>query len=199
MSEVNRVPYNNNIFSFNGKIGRLSYILQNFIINSLGFKYIYYPAIVETYSSFLKYPESHQILSQLSMNPMYASFFESLAGSPRATTTDIVIKYLFLIPLRLIDIKRIRDIVDEKLSMAKTIFYAIFLSLPLVDLVATIFLSIIRPNKFAKNEFDRVVKDSDLKEAKAESDLIMFKRMFDDGKISKAEYLKALENHKRKN
>jgi uncharacterized membrane protein YhaH (DUF805 family) len=198
MSVENRVPYNNNIFSFNGKIGRLSYITQNFIINILGFKYIYYPAIVEAYTTFLTYPESHQILRTLSTNPMYASFFESLAASPKATTVDIVIKYLFLIPLRLIDIKRIRDIVDEKLSAAKTIFYAVFLSLPLVDLVATIFLSIIKPNKYAKNEFDRVVKDSDLKEAKAENDLAMYKRMFDDGKISKAEYLKALEEQKKK-
>jgi uncharacterized membrane protein YhaH (DUF805 family) len=196
MSIGNRVQYNNNIFSFNGKIGRLSYILQNFIINIIGFKYIYYPAIVESYSTFLTYPESSQILRTLSMNPMYASLFESLAAAPKVTTAAIIIKYLFLIPLRLIDIKRIRDIVDDKLSMGKTLFYAIFLSLPMVDLLATVVLSIVKPNRFAKNEFDRVVKDSDLKEAKKENELIMYKRLFDDGKISRAEYQKILDKHK---
>lgn len=191
---MDNVEYNNNIFSFKGKIGRVSYIIQNMIIHTIGFKYIYYPVIVESYRAYLLQPESAEILRMLSTFPIYASIFETLASTPPISTSDIVIKYLFFIPLRLIDIKRIRDIVDSPLSAMKTFFYVIFLSLPFVDLIATIFLSVIPPKK-PTHDLNPLSAEKDLVEAKVENEMNMYKKLFEEGKISQAEYLKAVEEH----
>ena len=192
---MDRVEYNNNIFSFTGKIGRLSYIIQNMIIQTIGFKYIYYPIIVDTYRSYLLQPESADVLRMLSTVPMYASMFETLASTPPASTADIVIKYLFFIPLRLVDIKRIRDIVDSPLSAMKTFLYVIILSLPFVDLISTIFLSVIPPKHSDPGNLDPKAAQRDVIEAKVENEMIMYKKLFEEGKISQAEYLSALEKH----
>ena len=150
---MSKPEYNNNIFSFNGRIGRVSYIIQNCVINTLAFRFIYYPAIVRAFHVARQNPESLEIMRMLSDNSeMYASLFRTLGSAQKETASIIVIGYLFLIPLRLIDIKRVRDIVNDELSLFKTVAIAVLFSIPYVDLIATIFLSVIGPNRFAKSD-----------------------------------------------
>jgi uncharacterized membrane protein YhaH (DUF805 family) len=190
-----KVEYNNNIFSFKGKIGRISYIIQNSIINIIGFKFIYYPAMGKAYHTMLTTPGGADLVQMLSEFSIYAALFKFMAAAPAETAISITLKYLFLIPLRLIDIKRIRDIMNDSLSTGKTFFFAVFLSIPYIDLLATVALSIIGPNRYAKSEFEQEIKYKDLDEAREEGDLASVRKLFEEGKISRADYLKAREKN----
>lgn len=196
---MSRVEYNNNIFSFQGRIGRISYIIQNAIINIIGFKFIYYPAMGESLRHMQSTADGAQLIKMLSASPINEYLFQYMAAAPKETTLSIMIKFLFLIPLRLIDIKRIRDIVDDSLSNAQTVFFALVLSLPYVDMIATVALSLITPNRFAKDEFEKEVKQKDLNEARTEGSLAVYKKQFEDGKISRAEYMTAIAKLKKPN
>lgn len=193
------VHYNNNIFAFRGRISRTAYIVQNFIINIIGFRFIYYPGLVEGYKTLIQHPETREFISVLYRYPLYSSIFDHFASAAVDPTYIYIIGYLFIIPLRMIDIKRVRDIINDEISTLKTIVLFIVLSLPLVDLIATIVLAVVPANRYAKRGLQDDVKQQDINEAKVEYDLAMYKRLFEDGKISKSEYLQAIEKNKKLN
>jgi uncharacterized membrane protein YhaH (DUF805 family) len=187
------LTYNNNIFSFHGRLGRLAYFLENCFINILGFKFIYYPAIVESFHQIQAEPSAHQLLEMLSTAPVYGPVIHALsAPMAKETLLFIVVRYLFLIPLRMIDIKRMRDIMGRELTLFQTAAVAIGFSIPYVDFISTICLSVIRPNKYAESEFEKVA-DVNLKQAQKENEEALNKRLFEEGKISRAEFLKNRE------
>ncbi len=153
------MEYQNGIFTYHGRINRLTYILQNILWNTLGIPFIYYTELV-AYANF---------------NPSYATLF-------------MIIRWFFFIPLRVIDLRRIRDILDRELTMPESVFIAVILSLPYVDFFTTIFLSSVRPFYFAKSKFEGEIKKLDQSEADREKQLLLNKQQFEAGKISRAIY-----------
>jgi len=153
------MQYQNGLFAYNGRINRLTYILQNIMWNTLAAPFVYYPLFV-TYLNF---------------NPSYAGMFE-------------IVRWFFYIPLRMIDLKRIRDIVDRELSLIETVLICGIFSIPYVDFLTSIFLSSIRPFYFAKSKFEGEIKKNDKEEASIEAQLLKNKELFQAGKISRAIY-----------
>ncbi len=153
------MQYQNGIFTYSGRINRLTYILQNIMWNTLGVPFIYYPLFV-AYANF---------------NPSYSTPF-------------LIIRWFFYIPLRMIDLKRIRDIVDRELTTIETVIICVVFSIPYVDFLTSIFLSSIRPFYFAKSKFEGDIKQNDKAEASIEAQLLKNKQLFEAGKISRAIY-----------
>jgi len=153
------MEYQNGIFTFQGRINRLTYILQNILWNTLGIPFIYYSELV-TYANF---------------NPSYATPF-------------MLIRWFFFIPLRVIDLRRIRDILDRDLTISESIFIVVILSLPYVDFFTTIFLSSVKPFYFAKSKFEGEIKKLDQDEANRERQILLNKQLFESGQISRSIY-----------
>lgn len=192
------VEYNNNIFSYKGKIARLSYFIQNSLIMIIAFKYMYYPYLYQTILDLTHNPAMSQIMAVYKQLPQFNSWMEELKAGANPPLSSIIIKYLFFIPLRVIDIKRMRDIVNRNLTMVETVMIAFFFSLPFVDLLATCFLVVIPSNKHAKNSaLTREVKAQDMKEAQVERLLQQNQKLFEEGKISRADYIKTRDKYKK--
>lgn len=162
------MKYQNGLFEYQGRINRLTFILQNIFWNTLGIPFIYYPLLI-TYLDF---------------DPKYANLF-------------LIIRWFFYIPLRSIDLRRIRDIVDRELSLTETIVIIITFSIPYVDFITSVFLSTIRPFKYAKSKFEGEIRHHDLTEAQIEEKKLMNQKLFKNGKISRAAYLATLEEIKK--
>ena len=132
------VSYNNNMFSLKGKLSRTAYIFQNLFLNIIGFRFLYYPLLVESFYKFKINPNYKFLIQQVSMNPNIASAFKALEQAPKESILIIVIKYLFIIPFRMIDIKRIKDLVDRELTSVEMILSAVVFTLPYVDFFTTL-------------------------------------------------------------
>lgn len=192
------VSYNNNIFSFKGRLSRTAYIFQNLFLNIIGFRFLYYPALVEAFYNLKMNPDYKFLIEQISMNPNVGFAIKALDQAPQASILVIVIKYLFIIPFRIIDIKRVRDLVDRELTTVEIMAIAIVFTLPYVDFFTTLGLSILPALYFAKNRSLQEIKVNDLKDAKKEELQKSNQKLFESGKISRADYLKAREEHSKK-
>jgi uncharacterized membrane protein YhaH (DUF805 family) len=192
------VPYNNNIFSLKGRLSRAAYITQNLIINIVGFRFLYYPQIVEAYYKMKINPEYKYLIEQLGEAPHFAYAFKALDQAPKETMLVIIIKYLFIIPFRMIDIKRVKDIVDRELTSAEIWLIAIIFTLPYVDFFTTLGLSLIPAFYYASKNKHKDIKATDLNEARNENFLQLNQKLFESGKISRADYIKARDEHTKK-
>ena len=184
------LKYNNSLFSTQGKLNRLFYILHNAFWNILGFRFVYYPAIIKELQSSSMFT---LLTNAFSSNPNLAWIVPYLTAKPEHVLLYTIIGYLFLIPLRLVDIKRMRDILNRELSIIEQGALAVLFSLPYMDFLSTFFLSIIKPNKYAKSKIEKEIKKVDLNTAQIEATHLRNKRLFESGKISRAEYLKTIE------
>ena len=132
------VEYNNNIFSIKGRLSRSAYIFQNLLINILGFRFLYYPSVVESFKQVKTNPDFHYLIQQLSMNPNIGFIVKALNQAPKQSFIIIVVKYLLIIPFRMIDIKRIKDLVDRELTTREIILVGVVFTLPYVDFFTTL-------------------------------------------------------------
>lgn len=187
---MEKLEYNNSLFSPSGKLNRVFYALHNAFWFLVGFRFIYYPALIMAVQSSPQFP---QLVTLLSSNPQTKVWVPYITSSVGQSTLDIVLKYLFILILRLVDIKRIRDIFNRNLSKLESAIVIVVLSLPYIDFLSTIVLVLVPAKKFAKNELHAEIKGRDMHEARKESDLKDLKRMFEAGKISRAEYESALK------
>ena len=189
------LEYNNNIFSFNGKMSRSAYIIYSLVITIIGFRFIYYPSIMALIQSS---PQFNELISLLSQNPQNAWIIKELQYIPQSTTVILVIKYALMIPCRLIDIKRIRDIKGRTLSIFENLFVIVVFSLPYIDFFSTLFLSIMKPgDSVVKPELSEKARAHDLWEAKKENALVVGKKLFEEGKISRAEFEEIKNKYKK--
>lgn len=180
------LAYNNNPFSYKGKLSRTAYVFTNLVINLIGFKFLYYPGIM---GALHVSPEFRGIVSQLAQDPENAWLVHQLKYVPEKMAYAVFIKFLFLIPFRIIDIKRLRDIMNRELKVAELVFTSAFFSLPYVDFFSTLILSILKPRKSpTKSNVVKEVRAKDLKEAHKENAIELNKRLFASGKISRAEF-----------
>lgn len=189
------VSYNNNIFSLNGKLSRFSYIFQNLFLNIIGFRFLYYPALLESFYKIKINPDYKYLIEQISMNPNIGFFMKALDKAPKESLLIIIIKYLFIIPFRMIDIKRVKDLLDRELTTGEIITIFVIFTLPYVDFFTTLGLSILPAYYFAKKKSFQEIKVHDLKDARNEELLQLNQKLFESGKISRADYLKAREKY----
>lgn len=192
------VEYNNNIFSLKGKLSRSGYIFQNLLINVLGFRFLYFPALVESFHKIKMQPDYKYLIQQLSMNPNIDFVIKALDQSPKQSFMIIAIKYLLIIPFRMIDIKRIKDLVDRELTTREIMIIGVVFTLPYVDFFTTLGLSILPALYYAKKRSLEKMKKNDLSEAQNEDFLQINKKLFESGKISRADYIKARNDHNKK-
>lgn len=192
------VQYNNNIFSLKGRLSRAAYITQNLLLNLVGFRFLYYPQLVESFYKMKANPDYKYLIEQLNQAPHFAYAFKALDQAPKPTMLVIAIKYLFIIPFRMIDIKRVKDIVDRELTSAEIVLIAVIFTLPYVDFFTTLGLSIIPAFYYANKKNISNVKASDLKDAQNEKFLQLNQKLFESGKISRADYIKARDEHTKK-
>lgn len=192
------VPYNNNIFSLKGRLSRAAYITQNLIINILGFRFLYYPQIVDAYYKMKMNPDYKYLFEQLREAPHFAYAFRALDQAPKETMLVIVMKYLFIIPFRMIDIKRMKDIVDRELTSTEICLIAVIFTLPYVDFFTTLGLSLIPAFYYATKKNHQEIKTADLQDARNEKFLQLNQKLFESGKISRADYIKARDEHTKK-
>lgn len=181
------IAYNNNPFSYKGKLSRTAYIFSNLLLNLIGFNFLYYPGILAYLHS---RPEFTTLLDQIAQNPENAWILPHLKYTPEVSALTIVIKLLFLVLFRIIDIKRMRDIRDQELRKIEVFFIAIFFSLPYVDFFSTLILSLLKPQKNSvQKDLVKEIRAKDLQEAKQESADELNTRLFKSGKISRAEFI----------
>ncbi len=190
---MEKLEYNNSLFSPKGKLNRLFYALHNAFWFLIGFRYIYYPGILSAIQSSPQYPQLVEILSSNSQTSSLVPYISSTLGQ---SPLDLVLKYVFILILRMVDIKRIRDLVNRNLSIPECAAVIVGLSLPYIDFFSTIALVLLPSNKFAKNEIHEEVRKKDLGEARHEESLQDLKRRFEAGKISRAEFESALKKRR---
>ena len=192
------VEYNNNMFSLKGKLSRSAYIFQNLLINILGFRFLYYPALVESFHQVKMNPDYKYLIQQLSINPNIGFVIKTLSQAPKQSFIIIAIKYLLIIPFRMIDIKRIKDLVDRELTTPEIIIIGVVFTLPYVDFFTTLGLSILPAYYFANKRSIEEIKINDLKDARNEELIQLNKKLFESGKISRADYIKARNEYNKK-
>lgn len=192
------LPYNNNIFSLNGRLSRSAYIFQNLFLNLIGFRFLYYPALVASFYKLKMNPDYKFLIEQVSMNPNIGFAIKALDTAPKESIIIIIIKYLFIIPFRMIDIKRVKDLLDRELTSGEIITISVVFTLPYVDFFTTLGLSILPALYYAKKRSHQEIKINDLKEARNEEFLQLNQKLFESGKISRADYLKARDEHTKK-
>lgn len=192
------VQYNNNIFSLKGRLSRTAYITQNLIINIVGFRFLYYPQLVDAFYKMKANPDYKYLIEQLSEAPHFAYAFKALDQAPKTTMLVIVIKYLFIIPFRMIDIKRMKDVVDRELTTVEMFLIAVFFTLPYVDFFTTLGLSLLPAFYYASKKNIKEIKTHDLEDARNEKFLQLNQKLFESGKISRADYIKARDEHTKK-
>lgn len=186
------------MFSLKGKLSRSAYIFQNLFLNIIGFRFLYYPLIVESFYQMKMNPDYKYLIQQVSINPNVAWALNTFDQTSGPSLTVILIKYLFIIPFRMIDIKRIKDIIDRELSTNEMIFIAVVFTLPYVDFFTTLGLSILPAFYFAKKRSLEKINHNDLQEAKNEELLKNNQKLFDSGKISRADFLKTRKEYTKK-
>ena len=186
---MEKLEYNNSLFSPKGKLNRLFYALHNAFWFLIGFRYIYYPSILLAIQSSPNFPE---LIKLLSTSPQTKGLIPYLSATVGQSSLDLLLKYVFLLILRLVDIKRLRDIMGRNFSLMEQGVVIFIFSLPYVDFLSTVFLVFLPANKFSKNETHEEIRKKDFSEAKKEQDLHDLKRLFESGKISRAEYESAM-------
>lgn len=190
---MEKLEYNNSLFSPQGKLNRLFYALHNAFWFLIGFRYIYYPGILVAIQSSPQFPQLVQILSS---NPQTKAIIPYISSNVGQSTFDIILKFVFIFILRLVDIKRIRDIVSRNLTTVESALTIVFFSLPYVDFLSTVLLVLFPSGKYAKNKLHDEIKKKDFYEARLEQNLNDLKRHFESGRISRAEYEAALKKLK---
>lgn len=180
-------------FSITGKTGRVSYFFQNSILMLFGFQYIYGSYLGEIILKLQHNPLFKNAFMLLQSDPLYSDMLQDLNRPPQAVSSNLMLKFAFLLALRIVDLKRVRDIVNRKLGALETALIVIVFSLPFVDLISTIFLVTLPPKKNSPNQLLSDAHAVDKKQAHRERLIKMNKDLFESGKISKAEYLQALE------
>jgi hypothetical protein len=187
------------LFSITGKTSRLSYFFQNSFLMLFGFQYIYAPYIGDILKNIQHNPLFRNVFELLRADPTYADLLKELNTPAKITFSMIATRYAFILALRLVDLKRIRDIVNRQLSKIETILVIVIFSLPFVDLISTIFLMTLPPKKTAAiSGFLRESHANNILEAQKERLIKRNQDLFDSGKISKVEYLKSLEKYNNK-
>lgn len=184
---MSKIEYNNSLFSPKGKLNRLFYALHNAFWFLVGFRYIYYPSLLMAIQSSPDFP---QLISLLSSSPQLKGLVPYLSSNFGTSFIDISLKYLFILILRIVDIKRIRDLVNRNLTMPENIAVVGILSLPYIDFLSTVVLVLMPSNKFAKNELHAEIKKKDLHDARVEKTQAINQKLFEQGKISRAEFEK---------
>jgi hypothetical protein len=192
-----REELSTSIFSITGKSGRLAYFFQNSLLMLFGFQYIYGPYIGDVLKNLEHNPLFRNIFTLLRSDPHYANLIHDLSSAQKMTFSLIATRYAFIIALRIVDLKRLRDIVNRQLTKVEILFVFILFSLPFVDLITTIFLISMPAKKTpAISQFLKEAHTVNLHEAQKERLLKRNQELFETGKISKAEYIKALEKYK---
>lgn len=184
---MDRIEYNNSLFSPKGKLNRIFYALHNAFWFIAGFYYIYYPSLLLTIQSSPDFP---QLINLLSSSPQLKGLVPYLSSNVGTGFVDITLKYVFILILRMVDIKRIRDLVNRNLTMPENVAVIVVLSLPYIDFLSTVVLVLLPANKFAKNEIHAEIKKKDMDEARLENSQAVNQKLFEQGKISRAEFEK---------
>ncbi len=183
-------------FSITGRTGRVAYFFQNSILMIFGFQYIYGGYMSSAFLSLQHNPLFSNAFEILKTNPLYADFLRELNHPAEPDPSALYIKFAFIIALRIVDLKRVRDILSRKLSAIETILIAIFFSLPFVDFFSTIMLVTLPSKKHSKE--NAPLKEAhaiDVKEAQRERLLKQNEAMFKAGKISRADFERAREKY----
>ena len=184
------------VFSITGKTGRLAYFFQNSILMLFGFQYIYGAYIGDMLKSMQHNPLFKNVFLLLQSDPAYSDLLHDLNQAPKMTLSIIATRYAFILALRIVDLKRIRDIVNRQLTKVETLLVIVFFSLPFVDLISTIFLMTLPPKKTpAISSFLKEAHAVNLHEAQKERLIKRNQELFETGKISKAEYQRSLEKY----
>ena len=184
-----------NFFSLTGKTGRVSYFFQNSVLMIFGFQYIYGGFMASAFLSLQNNPMFANVFALLKSDPMYSDILDDLNHPAKPDPSVFFIKIAFIIALRIVDLKRVRDILNRKLSAMETTLIAVFFSLPFVDLFSTIMLVTLPPKKDSPNAPLNEAHAVDLKEAQRERLLMQNEAMFKAGKISRADFEKAREKY----
>lgn len=178
-------------FSLTGKTGRVSYFFQNSIIMLFGFQYIYGSYLAEAIVKMQHNPLLKDSFKLIQTMPGYGEILEDLNTPVKPDPSKLLIKIAFIVLLRIVDLKRIRDIVNRKLSLLETSLISIFFSLPFVDIFSTIMLVTLPPKKYSlENAGLKEAHAVDVLMAEKESLMRKNKEMFEAGKISRADFEK---------
>ena len=188
---MEKLEYNNSLFSPKGKLNRLFYALHNSFWFLVGFRYIYYPTLLLAIQSSPNFATLINVFSSISQ---LKGLIPYLSATVEQSPLDLFLKYVFILILRLVDIKRLRDIMGRNLRLIEQAAVIFVFSLPYVDFLSTVFLVFLPADKFSKNEIHEEIRKKDFSEAKREQDLHDLKRLFESGKISRAEYESAMRN-----
>ncbi|MBC7715008.1 MAG: hypothetical protein H7177_16800 [Rhizobacter sp.] len=184
------------VFSITGKTGRLAYFFQNSLLMAFGFQYIYGPYMGDAIKSLQHNPLFANVFQLLQADPTYADMLKELNHAPKFDMKMFATRYAFILALRIVDLKRLRDIVNRQLTKVETILVIVFFSLPFVDLISTIFLVTMPPKKTpAISTFLKEAHAVNLHEAQKERLIKRNEELFKAGKISKVEYMKGLEKY----
>jgi hypothetical protein len=139
------------------------------------------------------HPDFSTLVDLLSSHSETSAIVPYLTHVPSTSLIFVILRYACLIPLRLVDFKRIRDLISRELSLIEKVVIAVVLSIPYVDFLSIIILTALPSRALEKQHLDKVNEmnsESNKKSAKLESFLLTNKRMFESGKISRAEYEK---------
>lgn len=184
-------------FSLTGKIGRVSYFFQNSVLMIFGFQYIYGGYLSGALLSLQHTPVFKHSFEILKSSPIYEDFLRELNNPPKPDPSILFYKIAFLIALRFIDLKRVRDILNRKLSALETILIAVFFSVPFIDFFSTIMLVTLPPKKHSVENAPLIEAHAmDVRESQRERLLKQNEAMFKAGKISRADFELAREKYK---
>ena len=176
-------------FSLTGKTGRVSYFFQNSIIMLFGFQYIYGSYMAEAIIKMQHNPLLRDSFKLVQSLPGYGDILEDLNTPSKPDPSRLLIKFAFIIMLRIVDLKRIRDIVNRKLTIIETSLVSIFFSLPFVDIFSTVMLITLPAKKYSiENSGLKEAHALDVKMAQKEALMRKNKEMFEAGKISRADF-----------
>lgn len=183
-------------FSINGKIGRISYFFQNSFIMLFAFQYIYGPYMSATILKMQHNPLFKNSFALIETLPGYSEILQDLARPSKVDPSELIIRFGFIALLRMIDLKRVRDIIGRQLSLQESALIAIVFSIPFVDLLSTVMLMTLPSKKHSlKNSPLTEAHAIDVKMAQRERLLAQNTAQFKAGKISRADFEKNREKY----
>lgn len=136
-----------NFFSYKKPLRRLPYFFLNSILMFFAFRYLYYSYLYDLIVMLEHNPKFTDAFYIIKSLPQYHESMATFKREASPTLMTTLIHFLFLIPLRIIDIKRIKDIFGRCLSTQEIIFISITFSLPFVDFLSTTALMLLPSKK----------------------------------------------------
>ena len=139
-----------NFLSYDKELGRLGYFIFNSIVTIFAFEYLYLPFLAKSVLIILHKPEYKMVLDLVKSEAHYAEQLKWLQNISAPTQSSYLIKYSFVVLLRYIDLKRVKDILGRKLKTIEVLMIFFIFSIPFVEFISAIVL-MIYPSKF-KNQ-----------------------------------------------